>query len=400
MRFNSRWRSWLVIYSLAILPVVGQPLALAAPAGTEEGASGSQSRTVSATGEAPLLGAEEALARDRALKAAFRNAIEKGLGSFVTSSTRVSNFDDIQDQITARSEGYVLGYEVVREWKTADAFHVQISAQVGLDKLKADFASLAKRVASQLGNPSIAFILSSWERGQKLPDATIIDAFQEEFLTKGFDLKAADKARVAALNNEEGGKAMELADREIAKRFGAQEGANYVARGKVELLQVSYDAATGAYAAVSKIGVEIIDSSTGDLVGSYANTVNTLASSPAEAKAQTIKKNAVVAARTLASHTVAKWQDRANNGQVFTLVVRGVKSPRQQERPFKKELGAFLEIRHSRLDAGEGVLTLDVLFRGSAEQLEEQIYSSLERNPVFKTLDKEAQEGNTLIFKL
>jgi hypothetical protein len=357
-------------------------------------------KKVMATGEAALNGSDESLARDRAIKVAFRNAIEKGLGSFVSASTTVSNFDEIQDQISARAEGYVLGYDVVREWKTADTFHVQISAQVGMDKIKADFASLAKRVASQLGNPSIAFILTTWERGQKQGDANIIDAFQEEFLSKGFDLKATDKARQAAIGNDEGGLAIDLTDREVAKRFGAEEGANYVGRGRVEILQTNFDAATGAYVAVSKIGVEIIDASTGDIVGAYANTVNTVASSIAEAKAQTIKKNAVVAARTLASHTVTKWQDRANNGRVFTLVIRNVRSPRQQERPLKQQLSSFAEIRHARLDGSTGVLTMDVLFRGTPEQLEEQLYKRLDSNPVFKTLDKESQNGNTLTFKL
>ncbi|MCK6623483.1 MAG: hypothetical protein L6Q94_23595, partial [Calditrichia bacterium] len=59
----------------------------------------SQGRTVAVTGEAQISGDNTLAARQQALQAAFRKAVEEGLGVYVEASTIVQNFQLISDNI-------------------------------------------------------------------------------------------------------------------------------------------------------------------------------------------------------------------------------------------------------------------------------------------------------------
>jgi hypothetical protein len=197
---------------------------------------------------------------------------------------------------------------------------------------------------------------------------SIIDGFQQEFKEKGFDLKAADRAREIAVAPSAAQTGINISDRSAVRDLAEKEGANFVARGEVMLLGQEKSAATGQPEITAKIGTEIIDVNSGDVVASYSNTVTASNSNIDKAKSQVIKKAAVVAARTLASQTLQTWQERAESGRQYTVEVRNMTKARSQKIPFEKALKSIAKIS-SQTSPKTGVQTYQVLYKGNKSDL-------------------------------
>lgn len=427
-----------------------------------------QDQSVTVQGQAAIDGNRDS-AQKKALADAFRNAVEKGLGVWVKSQTEVKDFETKKDEILTRSEGYVTEHEILNESESDGIYTVTIKATVAVDKIGADLKKLVGRLKTQMGNPAISFVLTTWENKgikttvnlnqstdtslnteasegvktvnsidtpdgsyveadstnpnmavktsskvnrevslqkidesvwKKYPDLTIVDSFKQEFIEKGFDLKATDEATQIANSGSLAQTSIDIGDRAKIRVMAEKEGANFVARGEVQVIDSKLNENTGSYVVTSKLGVEIIDVNSGDIVASYSNTASASSSSQENARAQSIKKVAVLAARTMASQTIDKWQDRANNGMKFTIEVRNVKSARGQKMPFLKALKAVAQIT-SQTSPKENTLLLDVMYKGKKDELGEALLDQIGNEKGFSEKEFEGpdDEGGKIIFK-
>lgn len=125
-------------------------------------------QSVTAVGRAEIVGYNKDGARSNALANAFREAVEKGIGVWVQSQTEVRDAALVQDQILTRAQGYVTDHEIVKEKVEGTMLVLTIKANVAVDKIGVDIKSLVGRVSTAMGNPSISFVLTTWEkRGQQ-----------------------------------------------------------------------------------------------------------------------------------------------------------------------------------------------------------------------------------------
>src|SRR6056297_598543 len=93
--------------------------------------------------------------------AAQRNAIEKGIGSFVDSETLTKNFMLVKDKILSRSRGYIKSFEILSSKKQTDGnWEVKISAVVAQGDLKNDLDALGI-LRQKMGNPRIIVMLDT-----------------------------------------------------------------------------------------------------------------------------------------------------------------------------------------------------------------------------------------------
>jgi hypothetical protein len=282
-------------------------------------------------------------AEKKALTEAFRNAVEKGLGVWLKSQSQVKDFELKKDEILTRADGYVTYHEIISKNQEAGMFSVTVKVKVSVEKIGVDIKAMVARLKTQLSNPTISFVLTTWENKgikssldyerkdeksleqnasdsvkevvsyddpntsylgvsgtdpnmsvdqktkmstkisvqkidetvwKKYPDATIVDSFKEEFLEKGFDLKAADQATEIAMSESLAQTSLNISDRSIIRQLAEKEGANFVARGEVQIIDLKMDENTGNYTAISKLGVEIIDVNSGQIIASYSNTAS------------------------------------------------------------------------------------------------------------------------------
>lgn len=388
----TKFFSQLLSFSLLFLFVAGL-----AYAGEKEKIS------VTVVGQGSLEGSTIEKAEKNALKNAFQLAIEQGLGTFIRSETEVANFDLVKDKIISKSEGYILGYKKLRQWDDGKILNVKIKAVVSLKQLGNDFRAMLKAVTRQIDNPVIAFVLTAWEvpeaTGQKkhLEGQILIDSFQEQFKNKGFDIKAADAAREFA--NTGTGKLVQMASggRQAIAKYARDANANFVARGEITATFGGTDYATGAYKWTGTISVEMIDAATGELVASYSKTVMKKFPNKTQGLSALMHSGAENASRALAKQTLETWQQYAGSGRMYNIFVSGYKSYKQK-RVIKKALDKFVEIRGQTEDRKKKILSFDVIFKGSAIELEDQSVEAMEEKGL--EVQDLIIEGNKVTIKL
>ncbi len=109
------------------------------------------------------------LKRDDALQDALRNAVGQAAGVAISSETNMENFVVVKDAISAKTEGYVASYSVLKEVPFPDRYEITIRAKVSLNPLKADMQLLAKAIGG------VRFLVMYDARKVKPEDKAIYD---------------------------------------------------------------------------------------------------------------------------------------------------------------------------------------------------------------------------------
>ena len=215
----------------------------------------------------------------------------------------------------------------------------------------------------------------------KIPDAQIVDKFQQQFVKQQFNVKSSDMARNIALAPSLAKTGVNPSDRAAVKKYAEKEGVNFVARGEVAV--TSYTKVKGNKIKASlQIGVEVIDVNSGEVIAAFSNGVHTVATSKEVARNGGINKAAVIAARTLSEQVMEAWINAADNGSQFVVELRKMKSARSQKIPFEKALKGVVTI-NSQTQPAKDVVTYSVTFKGSKGDLGTAILEAIGDKPGF-----------------
>ncbi len=223
---------------------------------------------------------------------------------------------------------------------------------------------------------------------KKVPDNQIVDKFQQQFVKLQFNVKASDMARKIAIAPSLSKTAVNPSDRAAVRKFAEKENVNFIARGEVAVLK--YQRVRGNKIKASlQVGVEVIDVNSGEVVAAFSNAVHTVATSVEVARNGGINKAAIVAASTLSEQVMDAWINTADNGSQFTVELRKMKSARSQKIPFEKALKSVVSI-NSQTQPQKDVVTYAVTFKGSRSDLGMAILEAVGDKPGF---DEKSFEG-------
>ena len=114
---------------------------------------------VQAEGVAPVIDGRRADARQAALHELNRDALDKAIGSFVASVTKIDNYQAVSDKVFAQAQGLVKKVEVVREWVDEDNM-MHVVASCGVAEKALD-GVLGPAVIDALGNPRILIMVDN-----------------------------------------------------------------------------------------------------------------------------------------------------------------------------------------------------------------------------------------------
>jgi len=98
-----------------------------------------------------------------AVRQAQRLAVEKAVGVFVQSKTKVENFALVKDNVFSRSEGYIKRFKALERKQSGKIFLVKIEATVCLDKIKDDLIAM-KILLDSMERPKLMVIDFAPER--------------------------------------------------------------------------------------------------------------------------------------------------------------------------------------------------------------------------------------------
>ena len=223
---------------------------------------------------------------------------------------------------------------------------------------------------------------------KKIPDNQIVDKFQQQFVKQQFNVKASDMARKIALAPSLAKTGVNPSDRAAVRKYAEKENVNFIARGEVAVLRYARTKDNKIKASL-QIGVEVIDVNSGEVIAAFSNAVHTVATSAEVARNGGINKAAVVAARTLSEQVMEAWINAADNGAQFTVELRNMKSARSQKIPFEKALKSVVTI-NSQTQPKKDIVTYAVTFKGSKSDLGMAILEAIGDKPGF---DEKSFEG-------
>ena len=138
------------------------------------------------------------LTKDAAIEQAKRDAVEVGLGAYISSETVVTA-TSLTDNIYSKAQGFVKTFKVVSESQGPDGnWEVTISAEVTamLDEVMQDEAAL-QTLLSSMNRPRIIFLIREDNLIDNVPTDFAETKLLSMFYNKGFDV--VDRQLVQAL---------------------------------------------------------------------------------------------------------------------------------------------------------------------------------------------------------
>ena len=129
------------------------------------------------------------LTKDAAIEQAKRDAVEIGLGAYISSETVVTA-TSLTDNIYSKAQGFVKTFKVVSENKGPDGnWEVTISAEVTaiLDEVMQDEAAL-QTLLSSMNRPRIIFLVREENLIDNVPTDFAETKLLSLFFEKGFDV--------------------------------------------------------------------------------------------------------------------------------------------------------------------------------------------------------------------
>ncbi|OGR83359.1 MAG: hypothetical protein A2902_01100 [Elusimicrobia bacterium RIFCSPLOWO2_01_FULL_64_13] len=129
---------------------------------------------------------------------AFKNAIEKVVGVFISARTMVDKAITIEQNILGKTDGYIKKHEVLKEGVEKDGlYHTWVRALVSYREIERDLKELDVMKMPALGNPRVAVLMDETIQGSEEQTTAASDALTQVLLEKGY--KMVDRTELAAI---------------------------------------------------------------------------------------------------------------------------------------------------------------------------------------------------------
>ena len=208
------------------------------------------------------------LTKDAAIEQAKRDAVEIGLGAYISSETVVTA-TSLTDNIYSKAQGFVKTFKVISESKGPDGnWEVTISAEVTaiLDEVMQDEAAL-QTLLSSMNRPRIIFLVREENLIDNVPTDFAETKLLSLFFDKGFDV--VDRQLVQALKGEPDYENALSGNVAAAAKVASQLGADIIVIGtaKVSSGGIFYGMTSGQ----ADINGKIVRVDTGDILAVVPN---------------------------------------------------------------------------------------------------------------------------------
>ncbi len=360
--------------------------------------------TVTAVGQAQIIGGDDSQARLNAIEGAKRAAVEQGVGTLVDSKTKVANFEVLEDKIYSRASGYVTNYSILSEGKTPDGsiYTVTIRADVQTASIKNDLRAIGILMAT-VGNPRFMAVYVPETKSSANRNSRVVRAAEQAingvFARKGFivldrmfinnvynEIEQAgridiDMDDLSALALKYRADLLLVYDVHAAKKVGGQS--KYFGGIIVEV----------ALRAVAPATADLIAQKSGDLyvrtmkaTGDYYDNMQAAKASDAVGKA---------VAKALIGDTLAYFQRSVHAGARFDLWFRNFSEEETYAIVDVIDKMSGFKDRYVR-NQSPGNFQLDVNYQGKKFDFQKELFTSLKRQGIlFQT---QQAKGNRFLF--
>lgn len=367
-------RSPLLPLAVAALTLLAAPL----PTGAQVG----EGTEVEAEGIGAVVAGDRAKAREDAVRDALRNAVERVVGTHVSSETLVENFQLVQDRILTRTRGYISRYEVVGETDEGDLIGVRVRALVKEADLVGDLEAIGLLLARKnyprllvLVDETIFVDEGNEERQPASVDAAVSAAgIMERLQPRGF--RFVDPAVVA--QNVEANLIASAVEGDLAGAagIGRSYGADVVVVGRtVARRNTGVGELLGSMVSMqASISLQLLRADTGEILTTSSESAAGIGPGPTDAASRAIAKGLDSLIPRLEERLLERWSQDVTAGQVVELVVSGLATFAEvqafnQQLPYQVRGVDEVVLRNFV----EGMATLEVRMQGSAMDLASEL---------------------------
>lgn len=340
-----------------------------------------EAKDVIAKGMGAILAGDEVKAREDAISAALRNAVEQVVGTMIESDVLVENYQTVEDKIYTRTAGYVQKYDVIGTDKQQDnVLEVTIRATVKLTDLRNDLQAVGVLI-SRKGKPRTMVLID-----EKNVTANYVQLTAElnttettimnEMMNLGFPFVDAQQAKQNLAKDQ--AVAAIQGDTEAAAAIAARQGAEIIITGTA-ISKV----ASGGPSVVRNAGFKSCQANM-NLRVIRADDAKIIAVSSAHDRAahideitggsMALEKAAKKAVDELTEKILKVWQEDVYSGTQVQLEVRNIASFAQLN-TFKNNLSYYVrgvQAVNQRNFANRNAV-FDVDIKGNAEQLASEL---------------------------
>ena len=336
-----------------------------------------ESRTVTVEGVGSIVNNDVAHARDDAINAAQRTAIEQAVGILLESETVVENFQLLEDRIYSQSRGYISSWDVLRESRRGeDLYEVTIKAVVKTADLANDIDGI-RHLFEKKNRPRMMVIIDERNIGESAGSYHYIEAdmntaetaITNALLAKGF--KFVDQATVKHNLKQQQAAAILGGDVKQAAALGKLLNAEVVITGKA-LAKATVVEAFGAKTRSQQatVSVRALRTDTGDIIamaeaqGKYPH-IDDIAGG-----VKAIQQACEKVSDELVEKILSRWESDIAAGTSVTMTVKGV-TGFDQLNQFTSNLSSIVRGITSVVQKEwvDQIATLDIVMKGNTTDL-------------------------------
>jgi hypothetical protein len=308
------------------------------------------------------------LTKDAAIEQAKRDAVEVGLGAYISSETIVTA-TTLTDNIYSKAQGFVKTFKVISESQGPDGnWEVTITADVTamLDEVMQDEAAL-QTLLNSMNRPRIIFMIREENLIDNVPTDFAETKLLSEFYDKGFDV--VDRQLVQALRGKPDYEDALSGNVAAAAKVASQLGADIIVIGTAKIS--SGGEFYGMISGQADINGKIVRVDTGEILAVVPNAHGKKPHiSASTAGINAMNQAAGKLGKEIIRQLIEKWSTQQSNFIKTYIVLKNV--------DFMSYMGfeAFLKaqtvngIRNAYSKGlNDGVAEYEVEFEGKAEDL-------------------------------
>ena len=324
--------------------------------------------TIISASAATVEGIGYGLTKDAAIEQAKRDAVEVGLGAYISSETVVTA-TSLSDNIYSKAQGFVKTFKVVNESKGPDGnWEVTISAEVTamLDEVIRDEAAL-QTLLNSMNRPRIIFLVREENLIDNVPTDFAETKLLSVFYEKGFDV--VDRQLVQALKGEPDYEEALSGNVAAASKVASQLGADIIVIGtaKVSSGGKVYSMTSGQ----ADINAKIVRGDTGEILAVVPNAHGKKPHiSPSTAGVNAMNDAAGKLGNLIMRQLIEKWSTSQSNFIKCYLVLKNADfmSYTMFESFLKAQTVSGIKNAYSK-SLDDGIAEYEIEFEGKAMDL-------------------------------
>jgi hypothetical protein len=343
-----------------------------------------------AQGQAAVLSGDKPAAREKAIEDALRHAVEMAVGTKVTSTSEVQDFQSKMDRVLTHSSGYVKRYEIVKEGMDGEVVQITIRASISTAALDKDLEAMGMLMARK-GMPRTMVLIAEQNIGMSAPQAAWMQGGRGAVST---DLRIAENTILDQLKN---GGFRQLIDPEIAsektasvggitteitasqaRKLKSLTGAEVILIGQVVAISRGEmaDLGPGWRSCTATISGRAVNTDNGDILSTSETSQNAAQLDDLTCGKEAIKKASKVFSQDMVKKIGDRWSKDVSGGNEVHVTARKVTSFKLAS-DFRSALTDKLRGVKGvqQRSFSSGTQELDVTLVGSTDQLAQELES-------------------------